>query len=84
MQEAARLYSAFEADRGKGFWLDIGMPEPAYDRSVELFRKLGPQFGTSTLDTLHVACALALGAEKFWTFDQRQERLAKATGMSTS
>jgi predicted nucleic acid-binding protein len=36
------------------------------------------------LDTLHIACALELGAKEFWTFDQRQERLAKAAGLAIS
>jgi predicted nucleic acid-binding protein len=39
-----------------------------------------PAFG-STLDTLHIACALELTAESFWTFDERQARLAKAVGL---
>jgi predicted nucleic acid-binding protein len=30
-----------------------------------------------------VACALELGAEKFWTFDDRQARLAEAAGLDT-
>ena len=34
-----------------------------------------------TLDTLHVACALELGAERFWTFDARQAKLARAVGL---
>ena len=34
-------------------------------------------FGLRTLDILHVASALLLQAERFWTFDQRQSELAK-------
>jgi len=37
-----------------------------------------------TLDTLHVACARELNAEEFWTFDERQAKLANAQGMKTS
>lgn len=37
--------------------------------------------GTRSLDILHVAAALVLGATEFLTFDQRQARLAKATGL---
>jgi predicted nucleic acid-binding protein len=33
-----------------------------------------------TLDTLQVAGALELKAERFWTFDGRQAKLAKAQG----
>jgi predicted nucleic acid-binding protein len=37
--------------------------------------------GTRSLDILHVAAALVLGAAEFWTFDKRQAALAKAAGM---
>jgi predicted nucleic acid-binding protein len=37
-----------------------------------------------TLDSLHVACALELKAERFWTFDDRQVRLAEAVGLDTT
>jgi predicted nucleic acid-binding protein len=37
-----------------------------------------------TLDSLHVACALELKAERFWTFDDRQARLAEAVGLNLS
>jgi predicted nucleic acid-binding protein len=36
-----------------------------------------------TLDSLHVASALLLKAERFWTFDERQAKLAKAEGLKT-
>ena len=35
----------------------------------------------ATLDTLHVASALQLGAERFFTFDERQANLARAVGL---
>ncbi len=34
-----------------------------------------------SLDTLHVALALELGATEFCTFDQRQSRMAEAAGL---
>jgi predicted nucleic acid-binding protein len=37
--------------------------------------------GTRTLDILHVAAALVLGAREFWSFDQRQSALARAAGL---
>jgi hypothetical protein len=30
------------------------------------------------------ACALEFKVERFWTFDERQAKLAKAQGMKTS
>jgi len=37
--------------------------------------------GTSTLDILHVAAAIVLDADSFHTFDNRQKKLAKASGL---
>ena len=50
--------------------------------------ELGPRhaarLGARTLDSLHVACALELRAERFWTFDERQKRLARAEGLTAT
>ena len=51
---------------------------------VDLARRYGPTLGVRTLDSLHVACALELGADKFWTFDERQAKLAEAVGLDVS
>ena len=40
--------------------------------------------GTRSLDILHVASALVLGATDFLTFDQRQATLARAAGLKTA
>ena len=40
-----------------------------------------PVLGTRSLDILHVAAALVLGATEFCTFDTRQAKLAKAAGL---
>ncbi len=60
------------------------MPEDAFELCADLARRYGPKFGTRTLDSLHVACALELKAEQFWTFDERQGKLARSTGLKTS
>jgi hypothetical protein len=39
------------------------------------------QLGCRSLDLLHVAMALVLGAKSFAGFDHRQNRLAKAAGL---
>jgi predicted nucleic acid-binding protein len=83
-EDASRFYIAFEADREANVWADISFPDAAYETATELARKHGPQIPMRTLDTLHVACALELGAREFWTFDERQKRLAKTVGLSTS
>jgi predicted nucleic acid-binding protein len=40
-----------------------------------------PRLGTWSLDVLHVASAIVLGAEDFYTFDQSQAKLADAEGL---
>lgn len=64
-----------------GRWISVPMPENAYDLCADLARRHGPKLGMKTLDTLHIACALELKAERFWTFDERQAKLAKAQGL---
>ena len=81
-QEAAQLYSAFEADRQMGLWMEIAIPEAAFETSVQLAKRLGPRLGARTLDTLHVASALELGAKEFCAFDQRQQKLGKAVELA--
>ena len=79
--DAQRIDLAFEDDRKSGLWFSVAMPEHAFDVCVDLARRYGPRLGVRTLDSLHVACALELKAERFWTFDERQRKLARAEGL---
>lgn len=47
-------------------------------------RRHGARLGLRTLVTLHVGSALELKAERFWTFDERQKRLARTVGLKTA
>lgn len=82
--EAQRIDAEFTNERRSGLWLETAMPEHAFELCTELARRHGPKLGFRTLDSLHVACALELKAERFWTFDERQAKLAKAEGLKTS
>jgi predicted nucleic acid-binding protein len=82
--EADVVFYTLERDRADGLWLETAMPENAFEVCADLGRRYAPKFGMRTLDTLHVACALELKAERFWTFDERQAKLAKAQGMKIS
>jgi len=79
--DADSIFDTLKRDRTDGLWLETAMPENAFELCAELARRYGPKLGMRTLDTLHVACALELKAERFWTFDERQARLAKSQGM---
>jgi predicted nucleic acid-binding protein len=49
--------------------------------SERLSAQYSEELGTRSLDILHVASALVLGAKEFLTFDQRQASLAAAVGL---
>lgn len=46
----------------------------------ELSEKHTASLGTTAVDTWHVAAAVLVHAEVFWTFDGPQRKLAMATG----
>lgn len=82
--KARELHSLFEQDMRTGPWREVDVPEHALDLCADLGRRHGPKLGIRTLDSLHIACALELKAERFWTFDDRQAKLAKAEGLKIS
>ena len=81
--EASQIYTDFEEARAAGVWAEVSLPESAFDVCRELARRYAARLGNRMLDTLHVACALELKAERFWTFDERQAKLARAAGLRT-
>lgn len=78
------MHARLEEHQRTGRWILLPIPESAFDLCAELGRKHGPKLGLRTLDSLHVACALELKADRLWTFDDRQAKLAKAEGLKTS
>ena len=82
-REAQQVYRNLSADRDAGLWLEVGLPEMAFETCIQLAQRHGPRLGVRTLDTLHVASALELQAERFWTFDDRQAKLAHAEGLKS-
>lgn len=82
--KAGELQGLFEQDVKTGPWREVAVPDTAFDLCTDLGRRYGPKLGMRTLDSLHVACALELKAERFWTFDERQKKLAKAEGLKTT
>jgi predicted nucleic acid-binding protein len=82
--EASRAWSEFQQDIRAGVWIPVNFPAGAWETSVEFAVRFGPAIGVRTLDSLHVASALELRADKFWTFDERQEKLAAAVGLDTA
>jgi predicted nucleic acid-binding protein len=81
--EAGRAQHELEGDRDAGLWINIDVPDNAFNVCADLGRRFGAKLGVRTLDSLHVACALELKAERFWTFDDRPVKLARAVGLTT-
>lgn len=61
--------------------LDEGMLEAAFDT---LSHRHTAKHGFRTYDILHVASALILGCDTFWSFDERAKRLATPEGLRTN
>ncbi len=83
-ENAQRAHAQLISDEAANIWRAAPLPENAFELCADLARRYAPKLGMRTLDTLHVACALELKADRFWTFDDRQAKLAKAQGIKTS
>jgi predicted nucleic acid-binding protein len=60
------------------------LPEDALEATFEtLAYRHTASGGFRTYDLLHVAAALVLGCDSFWSFDARACRLAKLAGLKT-
>ena len=81
--ETRKVQRDMERDRKAGLWVELDLPDSAWELCEQLAARHGARLGVRTLDSLHVACAIQLGAQAFWTFDDRQAKLAIAEKLST-
>jgi predicted nucleic acid-binding protein len=84
LADSRLAWNSFESDFRAGIWESGSFPSQSWEACIDLARRYGPTLGLRTLDSLHVACALELRADRFWTFDERQAKLAEAVGLDTS
>lgn len=76
------LWQDVEADLASGFLVLTPVASAAlHDSARQLSDRYTPTLGTRSLDLLHVAAALLLGAEVFFSFDDRQRKAAAGEGM---
>ena len=71
----------FREDMANGVMVLRPLPPGAFDEARRLAEKHTRRLGTHSLDVLHVASALVLRTETFYTFDEKQRKLAKAEGL---
>lgn len=84
---ASKIKAAFELlrdDLEAGVLLINPLPASAFEKAKQIARRQTSRLGTRTLDVLHVTAALVLGADTFYTFDQRRGILAAAEGLQVS
>jgi len=81
LTDAQTIEQKFTHHLQTGIWRWEDLPAEAWTRARELCRRHAPSLGCRALDALHVACALVLAADDFYTFDADQAKLARATGL---
>lgn len=77
-----RARTRFKDLLGNGSWVSIETDLiSTFQRAQGLSRVHSRAIGCRSLDILHVASAMEIGAKTFWTFDDRQRKLAEAVGL---
>lgn len=76
--QAQASWNALEGDLRDGVFQLRSLPDQAFDRAQLLSRQTTARLGLRTADLLHIAAALELGAERLYSFDQQQRKLARA------
>ncbi len=76
------LWQDVEADIASGFLAPTPVAtEELHRKARQLSDRYTPTLGTRSLDLLHVAAALVLGAKVFFSFDERQRNAAMGEGL---
>jgi len=76
------LWQDVEADIASGFLVATPVDiDELHKKARQLSDRHTPTLGTRSLDLLHIAAALVLGAEEFFSFDERQRKAAASEGL---
>jgi len=76
------LWQDVEADIASGFLAPTPLDsEELHKKARQLSDRHTPTLGTRSLDLLHVAAALTLGAKEFFSFDDRQRKAAASEAL---
>lgn len=79
--EAAELVASVKADIAAGILYFLPFPDGVFEQAEALSLSHSHRLGLRSLDILHVATTLALGADTLLTYDRRQAALARAAGL---
>ncbi len=78
--EARAVIANYEQDRA-GLFAVTAFPPELFTRAEQMARRRTAVIGTRSLDIVHVAAAQILTADVFFSFDERQRKLAKLEGL---
>jgi predicted nucleic acid-binding protein len=81
LADTAAARNHFESDLRDGIFQFRGLPELVFERARQLSLQTTAKLGTRAADLLHVATALELGSNYFYSFDRKQRNLAQAVGL---
>jgi predicted nucleic acid-binding protein len=78
----AAAWQRVEIDIKNGIYVEAPIGQlDLHEKAAQLAQKYTAIFGTRTLDLLHLAAAILLGASQLLSFDERQRRTAKREGL---
>jgi len=83
-RQAKAAAQAFEQDLLAGVFRLQAIPSAAFEKAKRLARQHTALLGTRSLDLIHVATALTLGATGFLSFDTNQRKLAHEAGLTVA
>jgi predicted nucleic acid-binding protein len=76
--QAQSSLADFEKHLRDGVFRLRGLSDMFFERAKRLSRQTTARLGTRTADLLHVAAALELGVDYFYSFDKQQRKLAQS------
>jgi len=82
--ECSAIVDQFLIDRRAGAFRATPLAAEAWERATRFSEAHTAAIGTRTLDVLHVAAALLLQPDMFFTFDKRQAKLARAVRLKVA
>ena len=77
-REARLVQEQFLHHQAAGVFRVEPLGAEVWEKALVLSRRHSSKLGTRTLDLLHVATAIVLSPDVFYTFDERQGKLASA------
>jgi predicted nucleic acid-binding protein len=83
-KQAKASWDDLVQDLRSGVLTLLSLPDAAFERARALSLQATARLGTRTADLLHVAAALEMGAERLYSFDRQQRKLAQAVRLKVN